>query len=154
MPMNRPQSGTAASRFSEMMRNAFGQLGLALTLVVGLLAGTSWGANKDLIILHSERWIDTVKGTVKNVSGDRAEEVVIVVRFYGEPGTTAPTSRPHRPARRTELGQQTAKITTLEPGQEAPFEVEIAEKHRKATTFKFEPHAIWRKVRGAGSGRP
>ncbi len=32
-----------------------------------------------------------------------------------------------------------------------PALVEIAEKHRKAASFKFEPHAIWRKGSGARS---
>ena len=107
-------------------------------------------ANKDLVIIHSERWIDTLKGTVKNVSADRAQDIVIIVRFYGDPGASTPARRPRRPARRQELGQQTARVAALDPGQEAPFEVEIAEKHRKATFYKFDPHAIWPK----GSGGP
>jgi hypothetical protein len=135
------------------MRTALRQLGCVLALAISLLPCPASAANKDLVILHSERWIDTIKGTLKNVSSDRAEEVVVVVRFFGEPGTTAPPRRPHRSARRMELGQQTAKIRTLEPGQETPFELEIAEKYRKATSFKFEPHAIWGKGRGGRSPR-
>ena len=123
---------------------------MGLSLVIPVAA---WAANKDLVIVHSERWIDTLKGMVKNVSRDRAENIVIVVRFYGDSGTTTPVHRPRRPARRQELGQQTAKVGTLNPGQEAPFEVEIAEKHRKATTYKFDPHAIWRKGGGDRSRR-
>lgn len=108
-------------------------------------------ANKDLVIVHSERWIDTLKGTVKNVSADRAEDIVIVIRFYGDPGASSSARRPPKPARRQELGQQTARVAALEPGQEAPFEVEITEKHRKATGYKFDPHAIWPKQRGGRS---
>lgn len=124
---------------------------MAFALGVSLLPCVASAANKDLVILHSERWIDTIKGTVKNVSANRAEEVVIVVRFYGEPGTIAPARRARRPARRQVMGQQTTQMAALEPGQEAPFEVEIAEKYRKATSFKFEPHAIWRKGSDARS---
>ncbi|MGH7411005.1 MAG: hypothetical protein ACREJ6_08125 [Candidatus Methylomirabilis sp.] len=119
----------------------------SILLVSGTVASA---ANKDLVIIHSERWIDTLKGTVKNVSADRAQDIVIIVRFYGDPGTSTPARRPLRTARRQELGQQTARVAALDPGQEAYFEVEIAEKHRKATFYKFDPHAIWPK----GSGGP
>jgi hypothetical protein len=112
---------------------------------------TASAANKDLVITHTERWIDTLKGTVKNVSADRAEDIVIVVRFYGEPPGSATTRRPRRSSVRQELGRQTARVPALGPGQEAPFEVEIAEKYRKATFYKFESHAIWRKGGGARS---
>ena len=86
--MSRRQTGTAANLLCEMMRTAFGHLGTAVALTLSLLSGPAWAGNKDLVIAHSERWIDTIKGTVKNVSADRAEEVVIVVRFYGEPATS------------------------------------------------------------------
>jgi hypothetical protein len=110
-------------------------------------------ANKDLVIIHSERWIDTLKGTVKNVSPNRAEEIVIVVRFYGDPGTSGPARRPPKAARRKELGQQTVKVMALDSGQEARFELDIAENHRKATSYKFDTHAIWRKDRNRSKGR-
>lgn len=121
---------------------------MGLALVVSLAPCAASAANKDLVFLHSERWIDTIKGTVKNVSADRAEEVVIVVRFYGDAASASRPHRPRRPARRQELGRQTTRIAALEAGQEAQFEVEITEKHRKATSFKLEPHAIWRKGSG------
>ncbi len=134
------------------MRAPLRQLGISLALFVTVAPCVAWAANKDLVIVDSERWIDTIKGTVKNVSADRAEEVVIVVRFYGDAASTARSSG-QKSAGRREMGQQTVKMATLEPGQEAPFEVEIAEKHRKATSFKFEPHAVWRKGSGTGSHR-
>ena len=144
--MSRQQTGTAASHHCEAMRTALRQLGFALALAISLLPCQGLAANKDLVIVHSERWIDTIKGRLKNVSSDRAEEVVIVVRFYGEPVTSSPVRR-RRSTRHQEVGQQTVRVMALDPGQEAPFELEIAEKHRKATSFKFEPHAIWRKGR-------
>ena len=148
--MSRRPTGTAASPHCEMVAAAVRRLALALTLAVSLLPGLASAANKDLVILNSERWIDTLKGTVKNVSADRAEEVVIVVRLFGEAVSDA---RPHkrRPPLRRELGQQTSRVVALDPGQEAPFEAEIAEKYRMATSFKFEPHAIWRTGRRAPS---
>ncbi len=145
--MNRRQTGTAARPLCEALRTRLRQLRMALALVLSLSPCAALAANKDLVILHSERWIDTIKGTVKNVSADRAEEVVIVARFYG---VAASASRPYRrkPTRSHELGQQTVRVAALAPGQEAQFEVEIIEKHRKATSFKLEPHAIWRKGSG------
>lgn len=151
--MSRRPTGTAASPHCEMVAAAVRRLVLALTLAVSLLPGLASAANKDLVILNSERWIDTLKGTVKNVSADRAEEVVIVVRFFGE---TRSHVGPHRrkPAHRQELGRQTVKVAALDPGQEAPFEVEMAEGHRMATSFTFEPHAIWHaRVRAHSGGR-
>ena len=112
-----------------------------------LATSVASAANKDLVIIHTERWIDTLKGTVKNVSADHAEDLVIIVRFYAESGTLGPTRRPRRRASRQELGRQTARVPALGPGQEVPFEVEIAEKYRKATFYKFEPHAIWPRLR-------
>ena len=150
--MSRQQTGTAASHPCEAMRTALRQLGFALALAISLLPCPASAANKDLVIVHSERWIDTIKGRLKNVSSDRAEEVVIVVRFYGD---AVSATRPHRrkPARAHDVGQQTVRVMALDPGQETPFELEIAEKYRKATSFKFEPHAIWRKGRGGRSPR-
>ncbi|MDE2483747.1 MAG: hypothetical protein KGL32_00655 [candidate division NC10 bacterium] len=134
-----------------MMRTAAGRLLILLLLAVSLLPYQASAENKDLVILKSERWIDTMKGTIKNMSADRAEEVVIVVRFFD--GTATP-ARPHRRKHTTrqELGRQTVTLPPLDSGQEAPFEVEIAEKHRTATSFKFEPHAIWRAMSRARSG--
>lgn len=125
----------------------FALLGSAASILLASWTVAS-GANKDLVITHSERWIDTLKGTVKNVSADRADDIVIIIRFLGDPGASAPTRRPRKSASKQELGQQTARIATLDPGQEAPFEVAIAEKHRKATFYKFDPHAIWPKPKG------
>ena len=124
---------------------------MALLLAVSLLLCRASADAKELVILKSERWIDTLKGTVKNMSADRAEEVVIVVRFFG--GTAAPVG-PHRRRHtpRQELGQQTVKLPPLDSGEEAPFEVDIVEKHRTATSFKFEPHAIWRAAGRTRSG--
>ena len=133
------------------MRPTARQAGIAIALALSLFPCVASAANKDLVILHWERWIDTLKGAVKNVSPDRAEDIVIIVRFYGEPGTSGPARHPRKAARRQELGQQTVKVMTLDSGQEARFEVDIAENHRKATSYKFDSRAIWRK---GGGGHP
>jgi hypothetical protein len=133
-----------------MIRTAAGRLFTVLLLAISLLPCQASAANNDLVILKSERWIDTLKGTIKNMSADRAEEVVIVVRFFGGSATPARPYR-RRHTTRQELGRQTVKLSPLDSGQEVPFEVEIAEQHRTATSFKFEPHAIWRAMRRARS---
>jgi hypothetical protein len=135
------------------MRVTSRQAGIAISLALSLLPCVASAANKDLVILHWERWIDTLKGTVKNVSADRANDIVIIVRFYGDPGTSGTARRPRKAARRQELGQQTVKVMALDSGQEARFEVDIAENHRKATSYKFDTRAIWRKDRNPSKGR-
>lgn len=135
------------------MRVTSRQAGIAISLALSLLSCEASAANKDLVILHSERWIDTLKGTVKNVSADRAEDIVIIVRFYGDPGTSPVARRPRPAPRRQELGQQTVKVMALDSGQEARFELDIAENHRKATSYKFDTRAIWRKDRNRSKGR-
>ena len=149
--MSRQPTGAAASPHCEMVAIAVRRLAMALTLALSLLPSLASAANKDLVVLNSERWIDTLKGTVKNVSAERAKDIVIIVRFYGDPGTSGPARRPPKAARRQELGQQTVKVMALDSGQEARFELDIAEKHRKSTIYKFEPHAIW--LKGSG-GHP
>lgn len=134
------------------MRTATGRLFVMLLLAVSLLPCRASADNTDLVILDSERWIDTLKGTVKNMSTDRADEVVILVRFFGESVKPA-APRKRKSVADRELGRQTVKLPSLDSGQEAPFEVEIAEAHRTATSFTFEPHAIWRTATRARSGR-
>ena len=135
------------------MRPTSRQACMAIALALSLFTCVASAANKDLVILHWERWIDTLKGTVNNVSPDRAEEIVIIVRFYGDPGTSGPARRPRPAPRRQELGQQTVKVMALDSGQEARFELDITEHHRKATTYKFDTRAIWRKDRNRSKGR-
>ncbi len=148
--MSRQPTGTASSPHCEMVAIAVRRLAMALTLALSLLPSLASAANKDLVVLNSERWIDPLKGTVKNLSAARAEEVIVVVRFFGQALSHTPSQK-SKPGPRQELGQQTAQVVALDPGQEAPFELDISEKHRTATSFKFEPHAIWRTGRRAPS---
>ncbi|MBZ0170429.1 hypothetical protein MELA_01541 [Candidatus Methylomirabilis lanthanidiphila] len=145
--MSRRPTGAAERRLCKMTRTAAGSLLMALLLAASVLPRQALAGNNELVILNSERWIDTLKGTVKNMSSDRAEEVVIVVQFFGEAVNQA-VPRKRKAAPRQELGQQTVKLPPLDAGQEAPFEVDIAEQHRTAPSFKFEPHAIWSKRSG------
>lgn len=150
--MSRQPTGIAANPHCKVATAAVRRLALALAMAVSVLPGLTSAANNDLVILNSERWIDTLKGTLQNVSAARAEEVIIVVRFFGQtPSHTRPQKSTSVP--RQELGRQTVKIVALDSGQEAPFEVEIAERHRMATSFTFEPHAIWQTGVRTRSGR-
>ncbi|MBZ0159753.1 MAG: hypothetical protein K8G79_06430 [bacterium] len=111
-----------------MATAAVRRLALALALAVSVLPGLTSAANNDLVILNSERL------------------------FFGQtPSHTRPQKSTSVPRR--ELGRQTVKVVALDSGQEAPFEVEIAERHRMATSFTFEPHAIWQTGVRTRSGR-
>ncbi len=94
-------------------------------------AGTR-GKNSDLVIQGWERWIDTLKGRVKNFSPTVAHEVTVVVDFRNAKGKV--------------VERKTAKVGSLQPGEEGAFEVEIPEKLRtlQALTYKFTAHALWR----------
>src|SRR5574337_1957629 len=136
--MSRRPTGGATRRRCKAMRTVTGRLFVALLLALSLLPRQAVADNKALVILNSERWIDTLKGTVKNMSANRAEEVVILVRFFG--GSTTPV-RPYyrRHTGRQELGRQTVKLPSLDAGQETPFEVEI---DRKSTRLNSSHHSI------------
>lgn len=85
---------------------------------------------RDIVVLRSERWIDTVQGTVKSLAAAPADEVVIEVRF--------------RDRRKKILGTESVKVGPLEPGQEREFRVPMPEKVRKATSWEITPRALWR----------
>lgn len=114
---------------------------LRCSLAVGLtLAPGAWpeaaapqGRDRDIVVLRSERWIDTVRGTLKSLSPTPADEVVVVVRF--------------RDARNKFLGTESVTLGPLEPGQEREFQVPMPEKVRKATAWEITPRALWRPQR-------
>ncbi len=92
-----------------------------------LQAGTQ--KNRELVILDHERWLDTLKGTVKNFSARPARDVTIVVKFFGK--------------KKTRLGTQRVNAGDLRSGDQTTWSLPIAEKHRAATQYEFETHAIW-----------
>jgi len=87
------------------------------------------GKNKDLAVLDYERWIDTLKGTVKNFSKGSARDVTVVVRFLDK--------------RKKMLGVQRVSVGDLRSGDQSSWSLAIQEKHRPATNYQFEVHAIW-----------
>jgi len=107
----------------------------ASSLAVGLAAATAVEAatararDKDIVVLRSERWIDTVQGSLKNLASVAADEVVVMVRFLDR--------------RRKALGTETVKVGPLDPGQERDFQVPMPERVRKAASWEIVPRARW-----------
>ena len=87
------------------------------------------GKNRDLVVLDYERWVDTLKGTVKNFSKGSARDVTVVVKFLDR--------------RKKVLGTQRVSVGDLRSGDQSSFSLAIQEKNRSATSYQFEVHAIW-----------
>lgn len=105
--------------------------GLALVLLLPAApaaAGTRTTKGK-LVVLEHERWLDTLKGTVKNFGNLPARDVTVVVRFLDK--------------RKKALGTQRVGVGDLRGGDQSDFSLAILEKHRAATRYQFEVHAIW-----------
>ena len=87
------------------------------------------GKNRDLAVLDYERWIDTLKGHVKNFSKGSARDVTIVVRFLDK--------------KKKVLGAQRVSVGDLRSGDQSSWSLAIEERNRPATNYQFEVHAIW-----------
>ena len=87
------------------------------------------GKNRDLVVLDYERWLDTLKGTVKNFSKGSARDVTLVVKFLDKKNKM--------------LGIQRVNVGDMRSGDESAWSLPISEKHRPATRYTFEVHAIW-----------
>ena len=105
---------------------------LIVLAVVPVRAATSGSRsrNRDLAVLDHERWIDTLKGTVKNFSKSDARDITVVVKFL---------DRKKKP-----LGTQRVSVGDLRSGEQSSWSLPIEERNRQATTYQFEVHAIWR----------
>jgi RIO-like serine/threonine protein kinase len=82
-----------------------------------------------LVVLDHERWLDTLKGTVKNYSKRPARDVTVVVKFFDR--------------KKKALGTQRVNVGDLRSGDSSSWSLPIAEKNRSATQYTFETHAIW-----------
>ena len=87
------------------------------------------GKNRDLVVLDYERWVDTLKGTVKNFSKGSARDVTVVVKFLDR--------------RKKVLGTQRVSAGDLRSGDQSSWSLAIQEKNRSATSYQFVVHAIW-----------
>jgi len=111
------------------------RVGLVICLALGILlagAGTASAAKSkkgDLVVLDTERWIDTLKGTVKNFNKASARDVTVVVKFLDR--------------RKKVLGTQRVSVGDLRSGDQSSFSLAIAEKNRAATHYECTVYAIW-----------
>jgi hypothetical protein len=87
------------------------------------------GKSRDLVVLDHERWLDTLKGTVKNYGKRSARDVTVVVKFFDR--------------KKKALGTQRVTVGDLRSGDQSTWSLPIAEKNRSATQYTFETHAIW-----------
>ncbi len=107
-------------------------VGLVVAMCAGAVAQIAWAGtsrSRDLVVLDHERWLDTLKGTVKNYSKQAARDVTVVVKFFDK--------------KKKALGTQRVSVGDLRSGDQASWSTPIAEKHRSATQYAFETHAIW-----------
>ncbi|MBI4736813.1 MAG: hypothetical protein HY766_12290 [candidate division NC10 bacterium] len=87
------------------------------------------GKKRDLVVLDHERWLDTLKGTVKNFGKASARDVTVVVKFLDK--------------KKKVLGTQRVSAGDLRSGDQSSWSLAIQEKNRPATSYQFEVHAIW-----------
>lgn len=83
----------------------------------------------DLVILEHDRWLDTLRGTVKNFSKQTAKDVTLVVKFLD--------------GKRKPLGTQRVSVGDLKSGEQRSFDLSIEERNRAAKSYEFTTHAIW-----------
>lgn len=104
---------------------------IAACLVLRALAAVPAEAAKsrDLVVIDHERWLDTLKGTVKNFSKKSARDVTVVVKFLDR--------------RKKALGTQRVSVGDLRSGEQSSWSLAIQERNRPATSYQFEIHAIW-----------
>lgn len=107
-------------------------VGLAVVLgaAVAVLPAAGAGKGRDLVVLDHERWLDTLKGTLKNYGKQPARDVTLIVTFFDKKKKT--------------LGTQRVSLGDLPSGEETSWSLAINEKHRAATRYTFESHAIWK----------
>ena len=107
-------------------------IGVVIAIFTAAVAQPAWAAaskSRDLVVLDHERWLDTLKGTVKNYSKRPAREVTVIVKFLDKKKKT--------------LGTQRVNVGDLRSGDQSSWSLAISEKHRAATHYVFETHALW-----------
>src|SRR5512137_2852316 len=102
-------------------------IGIAIAIVVAAVAPPLWAAtpkSRDLVVLDHERWLDTLKGTVKNFSKRPARDVTVIVKFLDK--------------KKKSLGTQRVSVGDLRSGDQSSWSLAISEKHRAAAHYQFE----------------
>jgi len=82
----------------------------------------------DLTVIDYERWLDTLKGTVKNFGPGPTRDVTVMVRFVDKKNKV--------------LGLQSVSVGDLGPGHQSSWSIAILEKNRPAVRYDFEVHSI------------
>jgi hypothetical protein len=124
----------------ETRRGALAIISLGICLAFGVLAAAPahaakavmkapTGKNRELVVIDYERWIDTLKGNIKNFSKASARDVTVVVKFIDK--------------RKKVLGTQRVNVGDLRSGDQSAWSLPISEKNRQATSYTFQVHAIW-----------
>jgi hypothetical protein len=97
-------------------------------LCVGLACTLAEAATKarkgDLAILEQERWLDTLKVTVKNFGKSGARDVTVFVKFLDK--------------RKRPIGSQHVSLGDIGAGEQNSFSIPIAERNRPAKYYEFE----------------
>ena len=106
-------------------------IGVLIVVTVLAVAGpaTAAGKSRDLVVVDHERWLDTLKGTIKNFSKQSARDVTVIVKFFDR--------------RKKLLGTQRVSVGDLRSGDQSSWSMAIVEKNRPATRYEFEMHAVW-----------
>ena len=104
---------------------------IAACLLLNALAPilTEAAKGRDLVVIDHERWLDTLKGNVKNFSKKSARDVTVVVKFLDR--------------KKKALGTQRVSVGDLRSGEQSSWSLAIQERNRPATSYQFEVHAIW-----------
>ncbi len=108
-------------------------IGVLVALCTEPLAQVAWagsGKSRDLVVLEHERWLDTLKGTIKNYSKQPARDVMVIVKFFDK--------------KKKALGTQRVSVGDLRSGDQSSWSLAINEKNRAATHYAFETHAMWK----------
>jgi hypothetical protein len=98
--------------------------------VVAQSVGAGTSKSRDLVVLDHERWLDTLKGTIKNYSKQSVRDVTVIVKFFDK--------------KRKALGTQRVSVGDLRSGDQSSWSLAISEKNRAATHYVFETHAMWK----------
>jgi len=105
-------------------------LAVVLTAAMAQAATKPSGKKGDLVVLDHERWIDSLKGTIKNFSRASAQDVTILVKFLDK--------------KKQVLGTQKIEVGDLRAGEATAWSLSINRENRPATSYQFEIYAIWR----------
>ncbi len=112
--------------------SGIGAIWLVVLVAVLVAAGPALAAKaktRDLVVLDTERWLDTLKGTVKNFSKASARDVTIVVKFFDK--------------RKKALGTQRVSVGDLRSGEQSGWSLAIEERNRPAKHYEYTVFAIW-----------